>query len=542
MLKKNLLVTLLFIVSLCGFADGNKVYSITEYQWLYDDLERLMLESRISPLSSTYPFTGNEIEYVLSEISVSSLSNQGSILYFRVLETIDPQESKKGVSYDFGLEVNVETYLQTEKDNDEWIYDYYDRQALFELDFEFGVNDIFWAGVSIPFQKGMDYYRYSDGAESNLTLLWNLDQIDAQFPFFALSSLGGDNWSVLFGRDLLNYGVGESGSFTISDDASYHDFFRASTFWDKFKYTFTLVNIDAIDVDGLTSYDADEDITTDYKFFIGHNFEFRPFNNFSISLNEALTRGGGPMTLGYLNPFMVLHNLSLTDITESIYGNSVMTISGEYTPFRNISIYGEFCLDQYQTISEGSRDDEDYDGDPNAYGFLFGATYLLNRDKVSVLFNAEFAYTNPYLYRSTDSWSLYAITMYYHSVYNDSNDTVVESLGYEYGPDIVLLNLSVDTTLLDGDLTIYFEYINILKGECDLTDSTDDDDSDFWDSPSGDTIFERNIFTLNTEYMLTDWASVYSQISALFYQNVDNEEGDDITDFQFVFGTNLKFF
>lgn len=539
MLKKKLLITLLFVSSLL-FAQGNKVYSITEYSWMYDDLDKLMLESRISPLSTAYPYTGNEIEFILSKIPLSTLSKPGYAMYNKILSALGDLETQKGLDYDFGLEVNVETYLQTNKDNDDWIYDYYDRQALIELDFELGINDFFWAGLTIPLQKGLDYSRYSEGAESNISLLWNMNQIDAQFPFFALSSIGGDNWSILFGRDLLNYGVGESGSFTLSDDASYHDFFKASTFWDKFKYTLTLVNIEPIDLDDLTGYDndTDDDASDDLnelKIFIDHSFEFRPINNLSFAIHEVTIRGGSEVYFGYLNPFMIMHNLALTDRHDTIYGNSVLTFSSIYTPFKNFNIYGEFCLDQYETASEASRNSDDYDGDPNAFGFLAGLKYQMNLDDFSILFNGEYAYTNPYLYRSTNSWSVYALTRYYHSVYNDSNDIEVESLGYEYGPDVTLIKLSGDATFLDGDLSIYLEYLNILQGEYDVEDNSDNDSIT-------DVIFKSNIFTLNAEYKITNWASVYGQINALFYQNVDNVEGDDLTDFQFVFGSNLKFF
>lgn len=561
LLKKILVLIFLNLLYFSLFSESQKVYSIRRYQNLYDDLERLQLESGISPISTVYPYTEQEFVNILASIDSGNLSATGLNNYNSIISRLNLDTDKNGLTYGLDIYVNAETYLQTNKDNDTWIYDYNERKPVVDFELTMGINDVFWADLSIPLRKGLDYNRYSEGAESNVSLLWNMDQIDAQFPFLAMSSIGGDNWNLQFGRDILNYGSGQTGNFTISDDGSYHDYFKATTFWDKFKYTLTLVQIEIMDVDGLDPYveyeyiDADGDPETDddievetsdsrnkLKIFIDHTFEFRPIKQFSISFHEVTIRGGGEMTIGFLNPFMVMHNVALTDRRSTIYGNSLLTLSSIITPVKNINIYGEAVLDQFETPSETDRNGEDYEGDPNAYGYLFGVNYLFNLNDISLMLNAEYAYTNPHLYRSTNSWSIYALTRWYHSIYNDSNDGIVEPLGYEYGPDISLIKISLDGKFLHGKLGVYLEYLNILKGEANLDDRAESgQEAADKETPSGDTVFERNIITLKTEYSFTNNFSIYSQLNGLFFHNIDNEENNNLTDFQIVFGVSLKY-
>lgn len=566
---KKLLVSLFIVIASFNlYSEDQKVYSITRYRDLYTQLETLQLELRLSPLSTAYPFTESEINNILSAIDYNSLSENSKKLYNSINSKL-VKNKKNGFTGYFSGEVNIETYLQTNKENQEWIYDYKSRQPLLELDFAFGISNHFWADIAIPLQKSRNFYnytpypledfsRFSSGAESNLSILWDQSHLDAQFPFLAVSSLGGKNWNILFGRDTLNYGVGKSGSFVLSEDGIYHDMLKASTFWDKFKYTFTLVNIDPMDLDGLDPYIEyeqttnidDETITVEtdnsrreLKILINHTLEFKPFNNLSLALHEATIRGGGEVYLGYLNPLMIIHNLALPDRRDTIYGNSIFVFSAIYTPFKRFSIYGEYCLDQFETASEAERQgDQAGKGDPNAFGFLTGFNYLHNFNNFSVNLNGEFALTNPHLYRSENSWSVYALTLYYHSVYNDNNDRMVEPLGYKEGPDTMLFKVSLDTSLFERKLDLKLEYYNIQKGVERIYNRADQGaEASKQITKSGDTIFEKNIISLTGNYRFNDTVSFYSQLNGLFFKNVDNLDGKDIIDYQFVFGSKFKF-
>lgn len=194
MFKKLFCIISFLFASVTLFSEAQKIYTLSHYNWLYTDLEKVMLEAGVSVLSKSYPYTGKEIEYVLSKVNPGNLSKSGQNLYYKILDTVNIKNEKDELNLGFGLELNTETYLQTDKDNNndyaDWIYDYYERKPLLEADVTLGINKFFFAELALPFQKGMDFYRFSEGAESNLSLLWNLDQIDAQFPYLALSAVG----------------------------------------------------------------------------------------------------------------------------------------------------------------------------------------------------------------------------------------------------------------------------------------------------------------------------------------------------------------
>ena len=238
-----------------------------------------------------------------------------------------------------------------------------------------------------------------------------------------------------------------------------------------------------------------------------------------------------------------MHNFTLTDKKDRVLGNSISTLSFSYLPIRKLMLYGEFALDQFETPSEAEREGENAKtGEPNAFGYLAGVNYLLNSNNNTFLFNLEYAYTSPYLYRSTTSWSIYALTRYYHSVYNDSNDILVEPLGYKEGPDTQLIRLGINAYLLKRKLNIDFEYLYVLKGEGRLDDCAESGSEAFnKTTPSGDTLFTKNIASIKGNYTVSKSLSFYSQLGFLYFINTDNISGDDVFDFQTVLGATYKF-
>lgn len=549
MLKKIILITYL-ITGFFLFCENQMIYQLEDFKDLYSDIKILHLSTGKTLLSSSFPMSKSEILRILESFNMEELSSEELIILKRIQTTLEKTNYTNEFNPYINVEFNAETYLQSNNDNDFWMYGYNDRKPIIDLSTGFGINNTFWSRVDIPLQKGMTYDEYSQ-PQSNLSLLWNLNQIDAQFPFIALSSIGGDNWNISFGRDLLSYGVGETGNFILSSDASYHDYLRLTTFWSKFKYSFTLLNIEAIDLgDDFIPYRIKKDgvITEDrkrIKILIDHNFEFHPTKNLSIALHESTIRGGGEITLPYLNPFMIIHNLALTDKTlDTVLGNSMLSLSFNYTPVRKLNIYGEFALDQLETPSEAERQGENAGkGDPNAFGFLTGVKYLVS-SKNSLLFKFEYAYTNPHLYRSDKSWAVYALARYYHNVYNDSNDLVWEPLGHKEGPDAQIIMLSGEGAVFNNKLAIKLEYYNILKGENNIWDKSETgEDAANKTTPSGSDVFTKNIVSLNLNYSLRENLSFYSQLNYLYFTNFRNIAGDNlgtITDFQFIIGGSYK--
>jgi len=507
-------IFLIFIIYIPVFSEDQKIFSLNRYPDLYRDLEILLWEVGEVSVSSAYPYSKAEFDYILRDIDKSKLSDSGLKRFDSIKEILTKDESNSDFTSTFDLELNAEGYYKTNADNNNWLYGYNQRKPVIKMDFAFGFNNIFWGTLDIPVQKGKDFLRFKENPETNISLLWNTTQMDMQFPFTALSSVGGKNWNILFGRDILSIGHGQSGNLVLSDAASFHEFIRASTFWDSFKYTFTILNIEALNVPGQTSYDAKH---PKIKILINHNFEFRPFKNLSIALNESTIRGGTDLTLNYFNPLMVIHNLALTDrTTGSTLGNSLLSISGSYTPVKNINIYGEFVLDQFETPAEEGMLGGSGKGDPNAFAYLYGANYNLNLGEISLVFNGEYALTYPYMYRTSTSWALYGLTRLYHSVYNNSNDYTLEPLGYGYGPDAQVIKFSVASSLFDNSLRISLDYNNILLGDSDLGDKMETGLTAMQKrTPSGNST-TGNVITFKIDWNFIEHFTLFSQIDSIW--------------------------
>ena len=544
LLKKTLLIINFILLGLLLNAQSQKVYTLSMYETLYNYIEDIHLDVGSSLLSSVMPYTGNEILNILEQIDYTKLHGQSKEKYNYIMHIVKPINNTKGFTPEFDLILNTEYYGNTNSNNDYFIYDYYDRKPVVNVDLGFDVYNTFWSSLSIPLQKGYDISTFTSDNSSNISLIWNIDEFDLQFPYRAISSFGGNHWNIQLGRDKLRYGLGNTSTFVLTDATSFHDYFKISTYWDKFKYTFTLVQLECANIGDLLTYDTvyTDGIIGVQRNLLVHSLEFKPINPMSISITEVSLRAGD-LNISYINPFSVLHNLAYTDyaIYDYTMGNSLLSLGINFTPFKNASIYTEGVVDQFELPMETSHMENSDSRDPNAFGFLAGINYQINFPSLAIKLNAEYAYTNPHLYRSDSSWAIYAITRYYHSEYLYNNDVIVENLGYEYGPDIKLFKFSAQTELFENKLSLYIEYINILKGESSLEDVAETGTQAFYElTPSGNIIFKRNIITLKINYSVTPNFSIYSQINELFIINDNNVNGDDYSDFQFVIGCSYK--
>lgn len=445
------------------------VYGIQKYSEMYTKLEILQLEVGLTPNTAAYPLTKGEVDNILEELTGYSHNTV-------IRSLLDDFYTAFKTERLFGAELSTEYFVGVE--------DLTRSQSPLELELNIELGDIYWGFVNIPVRTGLDITADDLPFSSNLSIFSNIQMIDLQLPNIAMSSVGGDIWNVSFGRDLLSYGEGTTGKLIISDAGYYHDFLRIKGWGEYFNYNCTMISMEALDVEGLeesfgdlNSDDGVQNIddNDEFKILFSHSLEYNPFKNLRLSIHEAFLRGGTSNILSFFNPLNILHNLAITDnkYTESdrLLGNSVTSISINYTPVKGVNLYGEYIQDQFETASEKSRLGEDYKGEPDAFGMLFGFNYsqYINSN-VHLSFNGELVYTNPNLYRSVDSLNLYAYTWTHHSIFNNKNEVYVDPLGYEYGPDVIVMKLGVLGRLLNYRLNIGVDYYYIQDGEKSLED------------------------------------------------------------------------
>lgn len=457
--------------------------------------------------TSAYPLTHREIENILAELEEYRDSDDVDLLVEEIYKHFKTDKI-------FSMEVNAE-YLVGVDD-----LDLISPPVEFEL--MFGLSDIYWGFVNIPLQAGLEVQGDDLSFNSNLAIFTNLQMLDIQVPDIALSSFGGEVWNFSFGRDKLSYGEGTTGKLMISSAANYHDYMRVKAWGKKFRYNFTILSMEAIDIDDLDSsyWDTDDESATDVKLLFSHNLDINLLDNLRITINEGFLRGDSTNILPFFNPLSILHNLALTDpkynsSSDHWLGNSVLTLGVNYTPVRGLGLYGEYIQDQFLTASESSRNDEDYDGEPNAFGYLFGFKYsYLMDDRAHFLFNGEYVYTNPNLYRSTDSMNLFAYTWTQHSLFNNANIVMADPLGYFYGPDVQVIKFGVLGRFLNYKLNVGVDYLYIVQGERTLTSQLElGSEGAELTTPTGDASTDH-IVQVDISYTLSQDKTLYIKSSS----------------------------
>lgn len=499
-MKKIILLSILVIQGFVVFSWNDKdILTLDRYKNLYDLLETAQLEMGVTPKTAAYPLTLGEVKDILETVKNSSL-----------YEVISEEFRENNL---FSLNLSSELY---------WgVQDLTRSESPLEIGVYPYLGDFFSAYINVPVRYAVDITAEDIPFSSNLGIFANYEMLDIQFPFVAVSSIGGELWNLSLGRDLLSYGDGKTGNFIISDASTYHDFLRIKGFGKYFNYNFTVINIEALDgigdLDPSFSELENPDDTTpdreDLKILFSHYLEFRPLKNLRIALNETLVRGDTPITLSVINPLMIMHNVAVTDVYENnglLYGNSILTYEINYTPIKSLGLYGQFVQDQYETASEVERMGGAGKGEPNAYGYLLGVNYTLPVDKsIHLTFNGEYGYTNPHLYRSPNTLNLYANTWYHHSVYNKVTTVMVEPLGYEYGPDARVVKLSLLGRLLDYKLNVGLDYIYLEKGEKTLEDKAESGaEAVALSTPTGDAQISH-IFMTDISYNINRDLSLY---------------------------------
>ncbi len=431
---------------------------------------------------------------------------------------------------------------------------------------------------------------------SNIPTLQNFELdfklLDVNFPSRAFFSVGGDGWSVQIGRDRLNWGSGTTGNLVLSDNFPYHDMARFTAYskTGKFKYTYLL----SFSTSKTNYYYKDETqngdgaTTTDsvyhgnYKnrssfevegiaFYAAHRFEGRIIDDkLSIAVTEAITYDSpsGSIQFTALSPMYFMHNAYIPSNTNSTLGFEI-----NYTPIKGLGIYAQVLLDNFampgfETSPGPNKDDA---VTPDAKAYLIGAKYITGALKGTLTINPEFVYVQPFTYlRNPGSGSDYGLNyiaavkyrLYSYEDCYDGTDMLYDEyvIGYTYGPDSLVANLSVtwekDKLTLGGrtffmmhgthDLWTIWSEIPAHTSEEDYKTaysgitSQDKTGNYRYDTSKRDSIWYTLDIGLSATYELLDNLSVSAAVDFVNMNNIFNIKGQDASDFQLILGVTYK--
>ena len=484
----------ILLVSSAVFAANNqKIYSVdTE---LYKTISQIYVLTGHAQPSGTGPWSGDELLKMYEAIDRSSVSEFMLQKYDAALETLgaSPKIEFKGGGTEFSGTLDLELYVHTYAPSD--VEDPYKRTDVagltdyafegrswwfgkdlnhitpfFELSWETWIADHFYTAFDFGLQNA---FRGNEGGElgstainTNIPMLQNLSfsikVLDiASFPHKAFAAVGGDGWSFEAGRDRLSWGVGTTGNVVLSDNFPYHDMVRFTAYGEKFKYTYLVsffpakqnyYNKEGKSYNG-TGFNNSTQTLDGLLFYSAHRFEGRFFNDKLVfTLTEGLIYMSETNNLQFaaLSPMYFMHNAFMPNNS-----NSTLALELEWaTPLKGLNVYGQLLLDQFTMpgFEDPVGPGKSYSSAPNGIAFLGGAKYITKLQEGVLTINPEFAYVSAFCYLRDGVNDYYGMDytgairsrLYAYEDRGLSTDILYEDyvIGYKYGPDCIVANLS----------------------------------------------------------------------------------------------------
>lgn len=266
----------------------------------------------------------------------------------------------------------TEGYYQTDQDNDNWSYDYFDRKPFIDFEIYGHLNDIFYFYVQLPLEKDRLIAENPNDLDKNYTnVIYSAGDIDFHIPKVSFITLGNDKVNLNVGRNKLKIGEG----LILNDKVFYYDFIKLNSNVKNLTYDFHFLSLDEFDNE---------------KYYILHGLGYNFKDLVSLSITEGILLEGLGFDLSYLNPFSILHNEFLA---YEEYANAIMAFNLTLTPMDKLEIAGELAVDQLVTPYEASRWEQE---EANAVAWTVRGSYSIPVGLFSILMETSFTHSEPY--------------------------------------------------------------------------------------------------------------------------------------------------
>ena len=372
--------------------------------------------------------------------------------------------------------------------------------------------------TTIPFQK--ETISKAKDPSTNFLLVDNKPSLDLNGPENFLVGYITDNVFLGIGRFPIHW---EDAKYPISiSDTTFQDNLTFSAKIYNFKFTCHLISsypilsqneqeIQQKYTDQHTPYTK---FYEPYKTIAAHRFDFF-FGNTRIGIGEINVIGGKFPDLIDINPLMFYHNTYGEG-----YSNVMASVDFSAKFNEKLKLYGEFCLDDYNTPTEKGSEYK-----PNAFGYNIGSKFSFGKFNfwIEYDFTSEWMYiTNylPYLRINVRHFYLDNLTSPHRSLMD-------YPLGFKYGPDATMLSIGFNFNDEDR-FDISCEYNLLLKGTVKEKDTNIIRWKWFWDS------WPKNVEQKNVDFS-------FEKSSDLLYNIVAIELTYKNTSFNVLF-INKKYF
>lgn len=431
---------------------------------VFASLTELYLRTGKALPSTTGPWSESEISSMLESIDRDNLEDEYKEIYDYIVSEISHKENV----FKFGLKASLEAYIHTDEVNfvgrENWGRDPNSTKPMFTGIMNAWLGDNFYGytevNVANAYIMGDEKAKENFGTtkfSTNLIMVppASMRTLDFEFPHKAYLSAGSKNWNLIWGKLNLGWGNGHTGNFIVGDHLGEHNAIRFSTWIKNFKYSFLLETfphpMNYYNSNGYNRYSGAQEKLKGLRFFMAHRLEWRTlWDKLSITLTEGLMfmSEDGMVDLAILNPSMFWHNLYTR-----AHSNSILALEADWTIFKGFNVYGQMVVDEFILPGEPvPGKTETGPAEPSALGFILGANYTMPYKTGIFTFNAEVAYTNPFLYLrdgSTDRNQVkgqygvnYVVALRRIGQTGGFVDYDEHYLGYRYGGDSIVGNLN----------------------------------------------------------------------------------------------------
>ena len=531
-LKKNSLLIFLLVFVLFKISGGEPSQKIVRYDHdIYDWIDFLYLDSGSINQIQTRPLSVADLDFLLHQLDVQALSRTGQLTYRKARDFIDQNSRQTSVpEIKWNGSISIEAYGDTNSEYIDWEYGFNNRQDFIHIQPEIIWGKTAYATADIDILKERTTVTDTE-TRTNSWGVWNA--WDTKFPYRGLLSFGGPYWNLQTGRDVMTYGLGESGKLLLSDAAPFQDYIKISSLWKNVYLSFSFHNFEPVGYDGIPYSEWDTPLQNQ-KFMIGHKVEWKPVKKLRIGLAEMMLIGGEELQFRDLNPLNFYHNQLIGRYSDD-YANSVAQLELEYTPFRGMRIYGNYLQDQAKTAYETERWPITDTDEPNAYGVQAGLQQTLSLSKGFLSSGLEYTSTSPWLYlEGNANYSLNST--YKVDGQTESGDAVyTDPLGYALGNDCE--DLFIYTRYqVPGHYKLETSYSWIRKGALAIDDVLQYGQEAFDISGPSGIVETRHIWELTGSYEIDDSWKIYTQIDNIWVKNYKNISRGWLYDLQIAAG------
>lgn len=255
------------------------------------------------------------------------------------------------------------------------------------------------------------------------------------------------------GKDEFDWGPGYHSGAALTRNAPPADNIRLSVRFKRCKFSFLHAWLRS----GLGA-----------KYLAAHRLDVHVLRGLYLGLSETVVYGNRNIEPSYLNPLMLYH------VAEHHLGdrdNNNMAFDVTFTRLANVTLYGEWFIDDMTTTKIGSN----YFG--NKFAWVFGAQWSDPIKLKNIDLKAEYSRISPYVYTHWDSINIYT---HYDKL-----------LGHWLGPNADSFFLEIGwQTSRDFRIEVSAEHVRKAEGEANtITRPAEGDKQDFLHG----TVEKRNL-------------------------------------------------